>query len=130
VLTTDPFRTTFYIHRDHRHTGLVTMDAVFPFARDRLHFPEHAAMGLAPHKVSELFFWGAETSDLYVDITGTIDLKLQACMAHVSQFGPDAGEWVRRWAARVGKERGMQYAEAFRTYGIRRMTGLDEEETA
>ena len=39
VLTTDPFRTGFYIHRDHRITGMVTMDAVFPFARDRLHFP-------------------------------------------------------------------------------------------
>jgi len=41
VFTTDPFRSSFYIHRDHRITGLVTIDAVFPYARDRLHYPEH-----------------------------------------------------------------------------------------
>ncbi len=126
VLTTDPFRTTFYIHRDHRTIGMVTMDAVFPFARDRLHFPEHHAAGLLPHKTAEVYFWGAENPDVFVDITETIDLKIEATKLHVSQFGPDAGDWVRQWSARIGGEHGMEYAEGFRRYGISRM-GFDDD---
>ena len=34
VFCTDPFRQTFYLHRDHRISGQVTLDAVFPYARD------------------------------------------------------------------------------------------------
>ncbi|MBI3742831.1 MAG: PIG-L family deacetylase [Chloroflexi bacterium] len=41
VLTTDPLRRTFYQHRDHRVTGQVVLDAVFPLARDHLNFQEH-----------------------------------------------------------------------------------------
>ncbi|MDA1096036.1 MAG: PIG-L family deacetylase [Chloroflexi bacterium] len=132
VLTTDPYRTTFYIHRDHVNIGLVTMHAVFPFARDRLHFPEHFAAGLAPHKTTELYFWGTETADLFVDITDTIDLKIRASQAHSSQFGDDVDRWVRRWSARIGKGQGMAFAESFRTYGISRMGRdfNDDEEQA
>ena len=48
-------------HRDHRAVGIVTTDAVYPFARDHLHFPEHIVReGLEPHKVRELWYWGAD----------------------------------------------------------------------
>ena len=121
VLTTDPFRTSFYIHRDHRITGMVTMDAVFPFARDRLHFPEHDAAGLKTHKTAEIYFWGAEIPDVFVDISDTIEAKIEATKLHVSQFGSDVQDWIRGWAARQGESRGMAYAEEFRRYGISRM---------
>ena len=121
VLTTDPFRTSFYIHRDHRITGMVTMDAVFPFARDRLHFPEHNEAGLEPHKTAEIYFWGCETPDVFVDISDTIEAKIEATKLHVSQFGTDVQDWIRSWAARNGESRGVAYAEEFRRYGISRM---------
>lgn len=38
----------FINHSDHRATGLATVDAVYPAARDRLNFPEQVAEGLAP----------------------------------------------------------------------------------
>ncbi len=123
VLTTDPFRTSFYIHRDHRITGMVTMDAVFPFARDRLHFPEHSEAGLLPHKTAEIYFWGPETPDVFVDISDTIEAKIEATKLHASQFGPGDMDWVRSWAARNGEPRGMAYAEEFRRYGISLMEG-------
>lgn len=123
VLTTDPFRTSFYIHRDHRITGMVTMDAVFPFARDRLHFPEHDEAGLKTHKTAEIYFWGPETPDVFVDISDTIEAKIEATKLHVSQFGEDAGDWIRSWAARNGESRGVAYAEEFRRYGISLMGG-------
>ena len=39
----DPYRMKGFQHRDHRKAGIVTTDAVYPFARDHLHFPEHIA---------------------------------------------------------------------------------------
>ena len=131
VFTTDPFRSTFYVHRDHINTGLTAMHAVFPYARDRLHFPEHINEGLETHKTVELYFWGAENPDIHVDISETIDLKVQAALAHSSQFGADAGKWIRQWGARIAEGHDMEYAEAFRTYGISRMAReFNEEEEA
>ncbi|MDP9356627.1 MAG: PIG-L family deacetylase, partial [Chloroflexota bacterium] len=39
-------------HRDHRLVGRAVLDAVYPMARDRLMFPEHARAGLQPHAVT------------------------------------------------------------------------------
>ena len=38
VMTSDPYH-RYVWHRDHRITGLVTLDAVFPYARDHLAAP-------------------------------------------------------------------------------------------
>ena len=71
ILTTDPHRRSFYLHRDHRMCGTVTMDAVYPYARDRLHFPEHiTSEGLETHKVGDVLFWGSEEPDTFIDISG------------------------------------------------------------
>jgi LmbE family N-acetylglucosaminyl deacetylase len=43
-------------HRDHRHTGLITTDAVYPYSRDTAFFPEQLAAGLSPHIVLTLTF--------------------------------------------------------------------------
>ena len=47
VYTHDPepviINNSFVNHNDHRVTGLATVDAVYPTARDRLNFPEHLA---------------------------------------------------------------------------------------
>ena len=40
VLCPEPYRKNLAWHRDHRITGQVTLDAVFPCARDHLHFVE------------------------------------------------------------------------------------------
>ena len=66
ILTTDPHRRSFYLHRDHRMCGMVTMDAVYPYARDRLHYPDHITRdGLDTHKAGDLLFWGSEEPDTF-----------------------------------------------------------------
>jgi LmbE family N-acetylglucosaminyl deacetylase len=77
-------------HSDHRATGLATVDAVYPTARDRLNFPEHLAEGLTTHKVRELYLWGVNEPNFSVDITEILDTKIEALLAHASQF-PDPG---------------------------------------
>ena len=123
VISPDPHRRSFYFHRDHRITGLVTQDAVFPYARDRLHFPEHEAEGLNPHKVGTLLFYGAEEPDTFIDISATMDLKIEALKKHRSQIGDPEGDestiWLRQWCKEVGEQAGYDYAESFRKVEFR-----------
>ena len=136
VFTTDPVRSSFNIHRDHRITGLVTQDAVFPYARDLLHFPEHIEQGLTGHNVDEIFFWGSEVPDTFIDVSSVIDLKIQALLKHnsqiqdyVNQSGGEDGfadrmkEMGRKQLDKYGIK--FEHAEMFRRYGIRRMMSND-----
>ena len=123
VICPDPYRRSFYFHRDHRIVGQVTQDAVFPYARDRLHFPEHEAEGLVPHKTGTLMFWGPEEIETYVDISESMDLKAEALKCHRSQLGGLSEDenvgWLRRWCAEMGKKAGFEYAEGYRVVRFR-----------
>lgn len=103
---------SFVNHSDHRVTGLATVDAVYPTARDRMNFPEHEDQGLAPHKVRELYLWGSNSPGFEVDISAVVETKIQALLAHESQFGgdPEFIDFVRtRWKGEDGR-----YLERFR----------------
>lgn len=56
-----------------------------------------------------------DVGELYVDITDSIDLKIEALMKHESQIRneghPISPENVRQWAKGRGFEAGVQYAE-------------------
>jgi len=86
VVTADPYRRYIW-HRDHRMTGQVTLDAIFPFARDVFSYPDLTKEGLDPHKVKEVLLWGTEDVNYRSDITQTFDLKLSALRCHKSQVG-------------------------------------------
>jgi LmbE family N-acetylglucosaminyl deacetylase len=119
VLFTDPLRTGFYLHRDHRIAGSVALDALFPYARDRLHYPEHESEGLLPHKTSDALMWGSESPDTFIDITTSIDKKIEALAAHKTQIpsGEESYEFadlIKGTASRIGDRCGYKYAEGFR----------------
>ncbi|MBI2218642.1 MAG: PIG-L family deacetylase [Candidatus Rokubacteria bacterium] len=128
VLTHDPYRIKHFQHRDHRKAGIVTTDAVYPFARDHLHFAEHIAVeGLEPHKVRELWYWGADEPDVIVDVTDSIDRQIAALARHESQVpgfnvqaGDTIGERLRRNAARLANGYGFEYGAVFRRLIARR----------
>ena len=120
VMTHDP--TVVFVnnewvnHADHRAVGIVTVDSVFPTARDRLNFPEHEAAGLEPWKVAELFLWSTNEANQFVDIADTLDAKVAALRHHVSQF-PDFSEterWLRARSNELGERTGLRAAEGFR----------------
>jgi len=86
VVTADPYRRYIW-HRDHRMTGQVTLDAIFPYARDIYSYPDLTKEGLDPHKVKEVLLWGTEDVNYRSDITKTFDVKLSALRCHKSQVG-------------------------------------------
>lgn len=84
VATSDPYRRYIW-HRDHRITGQVVLDAVYPFARNRPAYPDLIKAGLEPHAVREVFLWGNDEPNYCSDITSTFDLKVAALKCHQSQ---------------------------------------------
>ena len=102
-------------HWDHKQVGTLALCAVMPDAPSRPQFSELLEEGLEPFEVPNLWL-AAEEPDTYVDVTKTIDQKLEALFAHESQGVEDAEEWVRERARELGKQGGMEYAEAFRAF--------------
>ena len=124
VLCTEPYRRNLAWHRDHRITGQVTLDAVFPYARDHLHFADlWQVEGLEPHKTGTILFWGTEQPDTFIDIAGTLEVKIQAVEAHRSQMGArspaEVAEFVKERAREAGAENGYEFAESFRKVTFR-----------
>lgn len=119
VLTGDPtsrfFGKNYMNHPDHRAAADAACDAVFPSACTRLIFPELLSDGYEPHNVKYVFMHGAEHQDAWIDISATIDIKVQALRQHRTQIGDwDVDAEMRKWAADSGKEHGLPYAESFR----------------
>lgn len=126
VMTHDP--TVLFVnnewvnHPDHRAVGQVTVDAVFPTARDPLNFREHLDEGLAPWKVAELFLWSTNEANQIVDIGATLDDKVTALAQHASQFRAfdEIARWVRRRSEELGERTGYRAAEGFRRVTLAR----------
>jgi LmbE family N-acetylglucosaminyl deacetylase len=116
IVTADPYR-RYVWHRDHRITGQVTLDAIFPYARDLLSYPDFMKEGLLPHKVREVMLWASEDANYRTDITDTFHLKLAALRCHKSQVGHiplrELEERLRERHGTLAEGTGFQLAEAF-----------------
>jgi LmbE family N-acetylglucosaminyl deacetylase len=116
VVTSDPYRRYIW-HRDHRIIGQVTLDAVFPYARDLLAYPDLIEEGIMPHKVKKILFFGTEDVNLRIDITDTFQLKLEALRCHKSQIIqlgiPDLEKWLWQRCQKMAEGENFEVAEAF-----------------
>ena len=123
VLAHDPWK-MYRLHPDHRNAGWIALDSLVA-ARDPHFFPHH---DLAPHRPSALLLFEAERPDHIEDITGYVDAKVDALLAHRSQFhtthdiaDPDSEEQRERFRARVlehahriGAPNGVEHGEIFK----------------
>jgi LmbE family N-acetylglucosaminyl deacetylase len=116
IVTADPYRRYIW-HRDHRITGQVCIDAVFPYARDHLAYPDLLEEGLKPHKVKEMLFWAAEDINCRFDITGTYDLKTAGLLCHNGQMKAldltRAKKWLKQRSEEMAEGENFQLAEGF-----------------
>ncbi|MGD9995368.1 MAG: PIG-L deacetylase family protein [Ilumatobacteraceae bacterium] len=120
VLGHDPWK-QYRLHPDHRHAGLLACEAIVA-ARDPHFYREHR---IPHHRPRLLLLWEAERPNHIEDVTATVDRKLAALEAHVSQFestmkASDASELdafrerIRTRLAELGRPHGIAAAEVFR----------------
>ena len=122
VVCPDPtavfFGDRYFNHRDHREAGWVALDAIAPAAGNPHYFPEAGPV----HAVGCAYLSGTLEPNAWVDVTDTVEAKIDALLCHRSQLR-ETGEWfrqlVRERSEQTGKAAGVRYAEAFRrlTFG-------------
>jgi len=117
IVSPDPLAVFFgehhYNHRDHRVVGWAALDAAAPAAALPLYFRGTGAA----HQVTTAYLSGSLQPSVWVDVTSTIDRKIDAVACHLSQL-KDGGDWIasalRDGAADAGRDAGVDYAEPFR----------------
>jgi LmbE family N-acetylglucosaminyl deacetylase len=129
VLTGNPeawfYGDEYLNHPDHRAAAQAACEAVFPSAGSRLMFADLLPAGYEPHEVKRLYVHGTDKSNTWVDVTETMELKIQALQQHVSQINPDeVGKWMREWAEEEAKDKDMKYAESYKVMVLKK----DKEE--
>ena len=123
VIGHDPWR-RYRLHPDHREAGWLAVDGLVA-ARDPHFFPHH---DVAVHRPDALLLFEAEEPDHVEDVTGHVGAKVDALLAHRSQWttthdipddddGTAEGRFrarVEGRAAEVGERAGVDHGEAFK----------------
>lgn len=107
----------FMNHPDHIATGEATLAAVYPAARDRHNFPELVAEGFEPWMVRQVLVTGAEQPNLWIDVSATFAVGLDALRCHASQLDDldEVEAHLRERVATAGEPVGLPMAQAFRS---------------
>jgi LmbE family N-acetylglucosaminyl deacetylase len=103
-------------HPDHLAAATAAIAAMYPASQNAWDFPELLSEGLKPHKVSELYIMGAPEVNHAVDISDTLDIKVEGLRAHASQLAAHfdgVAARIREWAAVNGSRYGLAAAEVF-----------------
>jgi LmbE family N-acetylglucosaminyl deacetylase len=107
----------FINHPDHRAVGLASLDVTLSAGTTPGHFPELLDEGLQPWRgLREVWIAGPGARPVVVDISTTVERKIDALLAHVSQVGDDAeriARWVRESSAEIGTPGGYDFGESF-----------------
>ena len=114
LLAWDAWR-PYQLHPDHRAAGLAAVEAVLAAGNPR-RFPDLMAEGLKAHRVEEVYLFGTDIPDTWVDISETFQRKLQAIASHRSQGG-DAVEVkteIESCNRSLGTQHGVAYTEVFK----------------
>jgi LmbE family N-acetylglucosaminyl deacetylase len=152
VLSFDPWG-VYEENPDHVKTAVAVDDACWQCA-GHLHHEEHIREGLEPHTIAQRLYFARKLPEVnhIVDITDTIDAKIEAVSAHKTMMinmmhtikaklaanglripfldEIDEGtmravvdQFMRQSAAAIGGEIGVKYGEAFR---LNRFAELEE----
>lgn len=123
VLAHDPWK-RYRLHPDHRNAGWLAIDAIVA-ARDPHYFGHH---DVTVHRPTAALLFEADEPDHVEDVTASIGTKVDALLAHESQFVTTHGipvdddgsararfeQQVRDHAAVVGSRTGVPAGEVFK----------------
>ena len=117
VMDPEPLIGDFINHPDHRAVGQAYLDVSLTAGTTPGHFPELLDEGLEPWRgLREVWIAGPGLRSHVVDISETIDRKIDALLCHRSQVGDDAEQissWMRHATAEAGEGAGYAHAESF-----------------
>ena len=116
VATCDPY-VRYVSNRDHRITGQTTLDAVWPYALSSNSYRDLLEQGYQLHKVKEVLLWGASEPNYRLDITDTLESKIESCRFHKSQIGDPMDdeflELLMSWVTTASQGQNFKYGETF-----------------
>ena len=103
-------------HTDHRAAAMAAVDAVYPAARNPMAFPWLARNGLAAFRVRRLYLMWTNRPDVWIDVSATVDRKIEALRCHASQLhDPEAVfTQIRGRLREQGAAIGVDAAEGYR----------------
>jgi LmbE family N-acetylglucosaminyl deacetylase len=117
VVTCDPLYKLRQSNPDHRVTGRVVLDAVWPYAQAPNSYRDLLDEGLQLHKVKELWLFQTEIPNMCVDISDTIEIKIASLACHKSTVGdpmtPGYDKGLRDQAKRAAKGQNYESGEDF-----------------
>jgi LmbE family N-acetylglucosaminyl deacetylase len=120
---------TYLNHPDHRAAGQAALDAAWPATGNPSAYRDLAVAGLPAHPVREiwLYFTAGDQANHWLDITDTLQLKIDALAAHTSQIGEWASSGglareMTKWATDEAQRHALPYAcaEGFQRIVLRR----------
>jgi len=108
-------------HHDHRTAGEIALDCAYPLARDFLPFNDQIRAGMSTWNVKEVWLFSYHynreepQSNIWIDITDTIQTKINSLLQHRSQYSDPSvvANDVRNTGRKLGAVVGVQYAEWF-----------------
>jgi LmbE family N-acetylglucosaminyl deacetylase len=103
------FQRIYASHPDHLACGDAALAAVYPDARNPFAHPELLDEGYEPWSPREVYLMSAGDADTFVDITHTVERKVDALRSHTSQMPDPEGidARIRAWAEANARQAGF-----------------------
>ncbi len=122
-------RDSYINHPDHRAAATAAVEACFPAPNSPLIFPELVHEGFMPHDINYVYIsHPSDGANCYVDISETIDLKIEALRLHKSQLGDwDPTARMKEWAQEIGRKVGFKHAERYRRITLKELLPSEDE---
>ena len=120
LFTFDPYWSG-QVHPDHRAAGQAAIDAYMPSKMPLYHPEQLMESGMDLGRLERIFLFSTDRApDIFVDTTTTQARKIEACVAHKSQFlkGTEGLEWLFAMDAEAGAAIGVSAGEAFKTLRV------------
>lgn len=120
LFTFDPYWSG-QVHPDHRAAGQAAIDAYMPSKMPLYHPEQLADPNVDVGVLERVFLFSTDRDpDIYIDIAAQQSHKIEAVLAHKSQF-PDGEEnlnWLKEMDGETGKAIGVDAAEAFKSLRV------------
>ncbi|MGB6772639.1 MAG: PIG-L deacetylase family protein [Candidatus Dormiibacterota bacterium] len=100
-------------HPDHLAAGQAAIEAIYPAAHSPAYFPDLLEQGLEPHTIRSIWVTGTAAPNHFVDVSATVEQKVEAIRCHATQYREDPREVVLAQMAALGRPHGIAHAEAF-----------------